>query len=86
MNIKASTRYIVEERDTTLLLQVDLMDNNTASQIIGLPSFKDPQEKKATMVKKCIKIPHTLENSSGCSATVNTSKFSISYKMKPKKN
>lgn len=52
MNIKASTRYIVEERDTTLLLQVDLMDSNTASQIIDLPSFKDPKEKKATMIKK----------------------------------
>ena len=72
----------MEEKDTTLLFQVDLMGNNTASQIIDLPSLKDPKEKKATMVKKHVKIPHILENSNWCSATVNTSKFSISYKMK----
>lgn len=49
MNIKALTRYMAEEKDTTLLLQVELMGNNTASQIIDLPSLKDPQ---AMMVKK----------------------------------
>lgn len=52
MNIKASTRYVVEDKDTTLLPQVDLMGNNTASQIIDLPSLKDPKEKKTKMVKK----------------------------------
>lgn len=43
---------IGEEKDTTLLLQVDLMRNNMTSQIIDLPSLKDLKEKKATMVKK----------------------------------
>lgn len=55
MNIKALTRYIVEEKDTTLVLHIELMGNNTALQIIDLPSLKDPKGERAMIVKTCSK-------------------------------
>lgn len=52
MNIKAHTRNTLAEKDTTLLLQVELAGNNAASQDMGPPSSKDPKGRKAIMVKK----------------------------------
>lgn len=54
---KALTRYMLEEEDTTLLFQVELMSNNTASQGIDLPSSRVLKKERATMVKKHIKYP-----------------------------
>lgn len=54
---KALTRYMLEEEDTTLLFQVELMGNNTASQGIDLPSSRVLKKERATMVKKHIKYP-----------------------------
>lgn len=68
MNIKASTRYVVEDKDTTLLPQVDLMSNNTASQVIHLSSLKDPKEKKKTMMVK-----------KACQDTVCIRKFKLMF-------
>lgn len=82
MTTKALTKDALEEEDTALLLQVELMGNNTA-QDIGLSSSKG---KKLTWSKKHVKTSPMLEQSSYCSAAVHISDFSTSYKMKPKKN
>lgn len=76
---------MLEEEDTTLLFQVELMDNNMASQGIGLPSSKVLKKERAIMVKKHIKMSNILGKSSHWSATVNISYFQQAKKLTKEK-